>query len=233
VDPAARRWRAARAVAASFATPHRPLSDGRRAEVEIPMTRFLFETPWWFPAILAGIGLFLFWTGNRRQEEKVRTAGWLLILLAIAVCAISYLVDTDREKALKDSKTLVYSVQKRDWATMKAMLDPTCGLSILGGIPIYASRDEILKGAQDAVDKYGLRDVRVLNASAEQDPTQIRVTLTALSDQDFTQGRPIPSTWLLDWQQTGSDWRLARITCVRIANLEGSAAGEQFPQWRR
>jgi hypothetical protein len=194
------------------------------------MAKLLFETPWWFPTVIAGIGVFLFWNGNRRGEVKVRTAGLALILAAIGVCALSYFVDTDQERAVKQSKQLVYSVQKQDWATMKTILDPACGLSILGGIPIYDNRNEIIKGAQHAYDKYGLKAVHVLSASAEQTDTEIRVTLTAVSEQDFTSERPIPSTWLLDWQQTGKNWALVRITCVKIANLEGGAAGQQFPR---
>ena len=194
------------------------------------MARLLFETPWWLPTILAGLGVFLFWNGNRRADTTLRTAGLGFVLAAILVCALSYFVDTDQEKAVKQSKQLVYSVQNQDWATMKTILDPACGLSILGGIPIYDNRDDIIKGAQHAVDKYGLKAVHVLSAAGEQTDTEIRVTLTAMSEQDFTAPRPIPSTWLMDWQQTGKKWSLVRITCVKIANLEGGAAGQQFPR---
>lgn len=193
------------------------------------MSDLLFQTPWWLPTLLAGAGLILFWTGNRRQETRIRTGGLLLILLAIAVCAVSYLIDTPRERAVKNSRQLVYAVQEQNWPTMMRLMDPACGLSIMGGIPIYESRAQILDGARKAVSQYGLKNVHILSASAEQRQDQIRVTLTVLSEQDFTQGRPINSTWLMDWQQTGKTWLLTRITCVNIANLQGNAAGRQFP----
>jgi hypothetical protein len=196
------------------------------------MSDLLFETPWWLPTLLAGAGIVLFWTGNRRQETRIRTSGLVLILLAIAVCITSYLVDTDRERALKDSRQLVYAVPQQDWAMMKRLLSPNCGLEIMGGIPIYGSRDQIIDGAQKGVSQYGLKNVHVLSASADQTQDQIRVTLTILSEQDFTQGRPINSTWLMDWQKTGQTWQLIRITCVKIANLQGNAAGRQFPMAR-
>ena len=34
------------------------------------MANLLFDAPWWLPTLLAGLGIFLFWTGNRRQESK-------------------------------------------------------------------------------------------------------------------------------------------------------------------
>src|SRR5437762_12188710 len=94
------------------------------------MTDLLFDAPWWLPTGLAAMGIFLFWTGNRRQEAKVRNAGFGLILAAIAVVLLSYFVDTDVEKAVKRSKTLVYSVEKHDWATLRATLDPNVSLAM-------------------------------------------------------------------------------------------------------
>lgn len=194
------------------------------------MSQFLFQTPWWFPTLLAAVGIFLFWSGNRRQENNVRLAGLVLVLLAILVSVVSYLVVTDQERALIDSRQLVYAVPKQDWATMKRLMDPACGLSLLGGVPIYDGRDQIIAGAQKAVNEYGLKSVHVISSEAQQNADQIRVTLTALTEQDFTSGRPITSSWLMDWQKVGPTWKLVRITCVKVANLQGSAAGRQFPR---
>ena len=59
------------------------------------MTELLFHTPWWLPTLLIGAGVILFWTGNQRQETRVRLAGMLLVLAAAVLCTVSYLVDTD------------------------------------------------------------------------------------------------------------------------------------------
>ena len=61
------------------------------------MSELLFHTPWWLPTVLIGIGSFVFWTGNRRQESNVRNTGLGMILAAFVVVALSYFVETDLE----------------------------------------------------------------------------------------------------------------------------------------
>ena len=194
------------------------------------MTTLLFDTPWWLPTTLAFLGIALFWNGNRRTDAKLRNVGIGLLLAAVAVMAISHFVDTDIEKAEKQSKRLVRSVESRDWATSKAILAPNTSLHVLGGTEIYGTRDEIIGGAQKAVDQYGLKNLRILSTTPEQTDTVINITMTIMSEQDFTGGRPITTTWQFEWQQSGETWTLVRITNVKIGNLQGDAAGRQFPR---
>jgi hypothetical protein len=193
------------------------------------MARLLFDAPWWLPTFLAGIGIYLFWTGNRRSEAKVRNAGLALLAAAIGVMLLSYFVDTPVEKAVKRSKALVYSVEKRDWATMKATLDPTVSLSVMGAQQLYVNRDELIHAAQKGVDQYGVKNIRVLSTTPEETGSLITITMTVMSEQDFTQGYPITTNWQFEWQQTGKEWSLVRITCIKIGNLSGEAAAQRFP----
>ena len=190
----------------------------------------LFDAPWWLPTGLAFLGVALFWNGNRRRETKVRNAGLLFVLAAIAVMAVSHFVDTDVEKATNQSKALVRAVEQRDWATLKTTLDPLTALNVLGGIQLYDSRDEIIAAAQKAVDQYGLRNVRILNTSAEQTDTVIMVTMFLMSEQDTAAVGTITTTWQFEWQQSGETWSLVRITNVKIGNMQGESAARQFPR---
>jgi len=70
----------------------------------------LFDTPWWLPTTLAFLGIALFWNGNRRTDAKLRNVGLALLLAAVAVVAVSHFIDTDIERAEKQSKRLVRSV---------------------------------------------------------------------------------------------------------------------------
>lgn len=194
------------------------------------MARLLFDAPWWLPTLLAFLGVALFWNGNRRSESKVRNAGLLFVLAAVAVMALSYFVDTDVERAANQSKALVRAVEQRDWATLKTTLDPQTSLHVLGGIELYGSRDEIIAAAQRAVDRYGLRNVRILNTSAEQTDTVILVTMFIMSEQDTAAVNTITTTWQFEWQQLGEAWSLVRITNIRIGNMQGEAAARQFPR---
>ena len=196
------------------------------------MAELIFDAPWWLPTLLAGVGVVLFWTGNSRQEIRVRNAGLGFLAATIAVAALSYLVSTDLEKCVTKSKQLVYSVEKRDWATMKSLLDPGVSLSVLGFTELYVNRDEILDAAQRGVDEQGVKNVRILSTTAERTDTLISVTLSIMSEQDRTQGYPITTSWKFEWQRNGKSWSLQRITCLRIANMTGENAGRQFPRPR-
>lgn len=194
------------------------------------MSNFFFNTPLWFPLLLAAIGVYVFWTGNNRQENRVRLAGIGLLLAAVAVCLLSYFVDTPTEKCVKQSKALIYSVNQRDWTGMRQILDPNTSVSVGVGLHIYENRDEIVSGARHAVDQYGLQNVQILSTVPEESQSMIAVTMRVISEQNFTQGRPISTDWSLEWQRRGKDWALLRINCINIAGQTGDNAGRHFPR---
>jgi len=196
------------------------------------MARLLFDAPWWLPTTLAFLGIALFWNGNRRQDSKLRNIGIGLLLAAVAVLMISHFVDTDIEKAEKKSRQLVRSVEQRDWATARSILDPNTALHVLGGIQLYDSRDEIIEAAKKGVDQHGVKNIRILSTTSEQTDTVITITMFLMSEQDATGGRPITTTWQFEWQQSGETWSLVRITNIRIGNMQGEDAGRQFPRLR-
>ena len=196
------------------------------------MSELLFDTPWWLPTILAGVGIYCFWSGNRRQESKVRNAGLALWAAAVGVLLLSYFVDTPKELAVKRSKTLVRSVEARDWTKLRNAMDPNVTLGVLGAMDRYGNRDQIVQGAKLAVDQYGLKNMHILSTTAEQTSQLINVTMTIISEQDFTQGRPITTSWRLQFQQSGKEWPLVRIDCIDIAGRSGDEAARHFPQPR-
>ncbi len=194
------------------------------------MANLLFATPWWLPTLLIGVGAVLFWNGNRRQESRVRNAGLLFVAVAVVLVTVSYLVDTDLEKATKQTKQLVRDVEERNWSDFKSILDPLASLQVFNAGAIYNSRDEIVAGGQRAVDRYGVKNVRILSTTSEQNDTLITITMTIYSEHEATMGHPITSTWQFEWQQTGDNWALSRIINVKIGNLSANQAGSQFPR---
>ncbi len=196
------------------------------------ITNLLFNTPWWLPTLLLGVGAVLFWNGNRRQEIKIRTIGLSLIAAAIVLCTVSYLVDTDLEKCVKRSKALVYDVEKQDWAGMQVILDPHCTVSVLNSAELYADRATIINAAKDGVDRFGVKNVRVFSTNAEQTDSLITVTLGVLSDHDNVGVGTINTSWQLEWQQSGDHWSLVRIINLKIGNATGDSASQQFPRPR-
>jgi hypothetical protein len=196
------------------------------------MSDLLFDTPWWLPTILAGLGIYLFWSGNRRQESKVRNGGVILLAAAVVVLTLSFFVDTPKETAVNRTRTLIHSVEARDWTTLRNTMDPSVTLGVLGAMEMYGNRNQIAQGAQDAVERYGIKNVHVLSTTAERSEQLITVTTTVMSEQDYTSGYPITTSWKLQFQRSGKDWPLVRIDCIAIGKMTGEQAASHFPRPR-
>jgi hypothetical protein len=194
-------------------------------------TVLLFETPWWLPTAIILVGTVLFYTANKRREMKLRTAGLAVAALGILLAVVSYFVDTDRERAVKQTRQLVASVEKKDWATMRNLLHPRASVSIANvPLTLYNDRDQIVACAQEGVDRYRVKSITVTSVEARQDQTLITVTLNALSVQDSTLGRPITSTWEFEWLESANGWALYKIRAIRIANQQSEQIEPMFPR---
>jgi hypothetical protein len=193
------------------------------------MTDLLFSTPWWLPTAIIVAGVFVFVTGNARQMTGARNVGIALVGLACLLILVSWLVETDRERVTRQSRELIRSVEARDWAKMRSLLDPKVSLAISIGT-INANRDDLVKEAQTATDQYGLKNIIITSLEAEQTQSLITVTLAAISEQDATMGRPVNSSWQFEWQKVGTDWTLYRITCLQIGNEQGANLRGRFPK---
>jgi len=180
------------------------------------MTELLFDIPLWLPAMIVGVGVVLFWMGNVRLEKKIRNTGAGLLALAVVLVIVSYIMDTPREKVMKQTRELVQSVEERDWPVMQGLLDPRCTLDK------YNNRDEIVAAAQTAMEKFGVKTIMVTSLDAKQDAASITVHLDIVSEQDITLGRPFPTSWQLDWQRSSGNWLLRNISI-----LESRQAGSQ------
>lgn len=194
------------------------------------MTEMLFDPPWYLPAAIAVLGVYLFIRGNRRQDAKIRAVGGGVVLLAAALFVVGRVMDTDREIAENRSRQVVDAVEKHDWDALRSLLDPKSSVATPNGA-VYSNRDLILTGAQLATEQYGVKNIRILSLTSRQDDTLITVDIDVLSDQGFT-GQPFPSSWQFEWQDLSGGWTLMRIVCLKIGNETGPDVGRQFPQAR-
>lgn len=167
------------------------------------LNRLLFETPWWLPTSLIGLGIAIFLAGNRRQEKRIIITGIVLVLLGISNALVSYFVMTDTEKVVARTKQLVASVSHRDWDTFRSLLDPQTSLDG------YHNRDQLAAGAKATAERIGLKSVRITGFDTEQRDTLIIVDIRAYSEQDAA--GPIMTDWQLQWQNFGNGWLLYSI----------------------
>jgi hypothetical protein len=166
------------------------------------MSEFLFDTPWWFPLTILAIGLYVFVTGNRRQERRVMLAGGGIVLLAAAIMGLSYMVETNREMAVNRTHGLVAAVNARDWIRFKNLLDPETAFANWRGA------DEITDAAKTAADRYQIGKIRISGTEVDEHQTSISVSIRVFSD---VYGRTVPSDWLFDYQNRGSGWKLYSV----------------------
>jgi hypothetical protein len=193
------------------------------------MNDLLFATPWWLPTCIIGVGIILFISGNKRQQPRVRASGLAVVALAILLMVVSYLVETDKEKVVRHTHELVTAVENSNWDKMRSLLSNQVSLGTINGT-IYPNRDVLLKGAADAVEDYKLKSVIITSLEIQQTQTLITANMNLFTFQDKTEGRPLPSGWQLEWEQSGNDWLLSRITCVSVGNQSVNTIHSLFPR---
>ena len=164
---------------------------------------WLFDTPWWLLLLLVGLGAAIFVAGNRRQERHVMRMGLILLAGGVALFAVSWFVDTDKEKAVARTRAIAAAVEERDWDRLSTLLDP--GTSLL----FYKNRDQIVAGGRETAERIGLRNVRLLSVHPEQTQTNITVDVDALSEQElFPMAR---TSWQFTYNNLGTGWQLTSI----------------------
>jgi len=177
----------------------------------------LFYAAWWMLAVVAGGGVFALISGLRRLDKKLQRLGIALILIAGLIAIGRLIFPTEREKLEKRSRQMVQAVDRQDWNALRSLLDPDTVVGFKSHIAA-AGRDRIVTALKEASDRYGLKSVSVIGIESEQTETLITVPLVAYSTQDYLQGRPVTSTWQLDYQQSGDQWVLEKITLLRIGD---------------
>jgi hypothetical protein len=190
------------------------------------MADLLFDTPWWLPTLIAIVGGWMLFDGNKRGADALRNAGAAVVLAALLLVAVSYFVSTDKETVLDRTSALISSIEKQDWATFESLLDEKT--SMAG----YAGRAQLVAGAKASSAKFGLKKAYVTSKSARQDDTLITVTISAMSEQDLPP-YPLQSQWELDWQQRGDRWLLYRITPLSVGGQPGESVGGHLPSVSR
>lgn len=171
------------------------------------MYNFIAEIPWWLPTGLAFVGAALFWNGNNRQEAKVKHAGTVLLCLAILVGAVSFFLESDRERVARNTKRIVSATGSGDWATVKALLHPDVR------VIAWVGRDELLKGAKDYADRYDLKDARVGMLNVPE-PIRDSTTATAQVFSNVSEMSNFVTNWDLEWEKTDQGWLLREIRPV-------------------
>jgi hypothetical protein len=169
------------------------------------MAEYIFDTPWWMPLSILAIGIYVFITGNRRQERNVMLVGGGIALLAAAIMGLSYMVETNKEMAETRTQGLVAAVNARDWDRFKNLLDRETAFANWKGA------DEITDAAREAATRFQIGKIRISGSVIEDHQTAITVRIRVFSD---AYGRTVPSDWLFDYQNRGNGWKLYAVELI-------------------
>src|SRR4051812_39388252 len=112
------------------------------------LRELLFNTPWWMLTAVFVVGATVWWSGNNRQNKRLKLGGLILLALAVAWAVVGYAIDTPVEKVTKGTRAFVAAVVNRDKATVGKLLHPKATLYQWG-------RQDIIDGAVQYADQFG------------------------------------------------------------------------------
>ncbi|MGD0769597.1 MAG: hypothetical protein ABSB42_15550 [Tepidisphaeraceae bacterium] len=185
------------------------------------MSELLFHTSWWILAAAVG-GIAAFFIGNRRLDKKLQWIGLAVFVLAVGFGLLRFFFPTARERMEMRTRALVTAVDRKDWNALSSLLDAktaVCNRTRL----LVAGRDNIVQMTRGNCEHFKVHSISVLSIQSQQVDTDVTVSLEVYSEQDPTLDRPETSSWQLDYQRSGDDWVLEKITLLRIG-AEGSDA---------
>lgn len=188
----------------------------------------LFDTPWWLPTIIIAVGLFAFLSGNKRTILKLRNAGLIVVGVGLLLVAVSYVVDTDKEKVVKRSRELVKDVEGREWDAAGKLMAPD--IRFTGAGRDYKTSEELITGARAATDAVGLNSATVTSVTPTVLGRTITTELHMFTDTNKLAGQQIPSTWQLTWEKRPDQgWVVTEIRLLSVANTSAEAVRNQLP----
>ncbi len=191
------------------------------------MKDILFDTPFWMLAGFAIVGIALFVIGNNKTDITLRNVGLGVLGVGVLLFLMSWFVDTDKEKCLKNTRALVKSVQDREWTKFDQLVATRVTVRIPVAGTIYQSRETLHKATESAAEKFGLRSNSVISLSAHDTGDFIKVSLSVISEGSV--GYPLSTTWEMEWQDVGQGWQLTDLNAIRIGNQSGPEMEHNFP----
>jgi len=192
------------------------------------MNELLFHSSWWLLACVAAGGIAFFVVGNRRLDKNIQRIGISIVLLAALLGMLRFFFPTPRERMENRSRAIVKAVDHSDWGALQKLLNTDTAI---------CNRKEVLGGGSDAIiartklakDVFSIKSISILGIESTQTETVIQVSLEIYSTQEASQDRPVTSSWQMDYEQSGDQWILQKITCLRIGSDNSQEFTPRFP----
>jgi hypothetical protein len=187
------------------------------------MNELLFHSSWWLLACVAAGGIAIFIAGNRRLDKNLQRIGLAVLALAVILGCLRFFFPTPRERMENRSRAIVRAVNDKNWDVLGKLLDPDTALCSPSQV-LKGGRDQIVSTTQAAVDVIKLKSLSIIGLDSVQTETVITVSLEIYSVQEDSLDRPVTSSWQMEYEKSGDQWILQKITVLRI----GSESGQDF-----
>jgi hypothetical protein len=176
----------------------------------------LTNAPMWLLVMLPLIGVVLLGSGVQRDQKRVRTWGFGLILAAILLAIVRWTVPTDEKTVDRKTRDLVAAVSHQDWKTVDQLLKHARLLGWEG--------DELARQTQRFAEEFQLQSVGVTSTSVQRQSQLFVVTLSVISHHHSDMYDTVLSTWRLEYQKRLEGWVVTSITPVRIGTADTTEA---------
>jgi len=196
------------------------------------MNDLLFDVPWWIPALIGLIGLAALWTGNRSLNKGRQRVGLALLGVALLWGLLSYFVETDKEKVLKESNKLLKAVVNNDWAEFKSELARDADFRLETARPLANGPDEISDVAQAGAQSIRLKSASLNRPEVAQTGPLITVKTDIFSTQEYAAAPSMNSSFEFDWVQTSQGWKVREIRLMKIGSIDARDIADAVPHAR-
>ncbi len=174
------------------------------------LKRMLLEDPTWLYVGLSVVLLvqLVLWRSSRSRRALVGLA--VPVGLAVAVFAISTLVQTDREQIIESSEQIVEHFNQGQYTEILPYFDDQFTTSLpWGSIP-----DALIESAEARVAQAGIREVKITNirvvVSGNFADSVVNVLITSEAGN-------VPTVWTLRWAKIGEMWKIRAITDYEVS----------------
>jgi hypothetical protein len=185
------------------------------------MNELLFHSSWWLLACVAAGGIAFFIVGNRRLDKNFQRIALAIVAVAAILGMLRFFFPTPRERMENRSRAIIRAFDNSDWTALKNLMDRDTAVCNRSRV-LYGGSDAIVSRAKLAKDH--VKSVSILGMDSARTETLITISLELFSTPDENQDRPLTSSWQMDYEQSGDDWVLQKITVLRI----GSESNQDF-----
>ena len=181
------------------------------------LSAVLFENHWaWWGAVFA-LAAVLLYVARTRDDQRLRRAGQVVLVLAILWTAAALLVATPAERLHAAHTDLAQAVEKMDLDRVFTYFESDFS------VPQLALRGEDMDGGKAhlavVLKTYGIKESRITDfqATMQTDGTAVsRFTVWTAYRDGF-----MKTTWQLSWNdEPGADWRIQYARLLKIADQD-------------